>query len=112
MKHVNMDCMDDIKLPTFSFDIEFEGEKREAGTLSYRSWRRAVFTRDLYTCQKCHRQFPAEELEAHHIKPFSIAPELQFDTNNGLTLCHHCHVKTDSYGRHSRKPKRAKNGYR
>jgi 5-methylcytosine-specific restriction endonuclease McrA len=93
-----MDYTEDVKLPVFDFDIEFEGEKREAGTLSYKSWRKAVFTRDGYTCQECHKEFPAEELEAHHIKPFSIAPELQFDIDNGLTLCHECHVKTDSYG--------------
>jgi 5-methylcytosine-specific restriction endonuclease McrA len=89
----------DIKLPTFNFDIEFEDEKREAGTLSYKKWRRMVFTRDYYTCQICHTEYSEDKLEAHHIKPFSIAPELQFDVNNGLTLCHKCHVKTDSYGR-------------
>jgi 5-methylcytosine-specific restriction endonuclease McrA len=105
-----MDYTDDIKLPTFDFDIEFEGEKRQAGTLSYHSWRKAVFRRDLFTCQMCGKQLTENELEAHHIKPFSVAPELQFDLKNGLALCHKCHVKTDSYGRHSRKSKRGKNG--
>ncbi|MDR2150111.1 MAG: HNH endonuclease [Spirochaetaceae bacterium] len=100
-----MDYTDDIKSPVFDFDIEFEGEKREAGTLSYRKWRNAVFTRDYYTCQKCHREFPKEKLEAHHLKPFSMAPELQFDVDNGLTLCHDCHVKTDTYGRNKQKLK-------
>ncbi|MDR1218262.1 MAG: HNH endonuclease [Treponema sp.] len=102
--------MDDIKLPIFNFDIEFEGEKREAGTLTYRAWRGAVFRRDNYECQICHRTFPAEELEAHHIKPFSVAPELQFFVDNGLTLCHSCHVKTDSYGRGAKALKRSENG--
>jgi 5-methylcytosine-specific restriction endonuclease McrA len=105
MNNKDLFCMDDIGLLIFDFDIEFEGEKREAGSLSYKKWRNAVFTRDLYICQKCHKQFLAEELEAHHIKPFSIAPELQFDINNGLTLCHDCHVKTDSYGRKKMKIK-------
>jgi 5-methylcytosine-specific restriction endonuclease McrA len=91
--------------PAFDLGIEFEGEKREAGSLSYRSWRNAVFVRDSYTCQKCNKEFPENELEAHNIKPFSIAPELQFDIDNGLTLCHECHVKTDSYGRNSKKLK-------
>jgi 5-methylcytosine-specific restriction endonuclease McrA len=108
MKREFMDYTDDIKLPTFDFDIEFEGEKREAG-LSYRKWRNAVFTRVLFTCQKCHQKLPANELEAHHIKPFSVAPELQFDIKNGLTLCHDCHVQTDSYGRSSKKAKKRKN---
>jgi 5-methylcytosine-specific restriction endonuclease McrA len=95
---------DDIAAIVFDFDIEFEGGKREAGTLSYKKWRNAVFSRDHYTCQKCHKRFLPEALEAHHIKPFSAAPELQFDVNNGLTLCHECHVKTDSYGRGKRQP--------
>jgi 5-methylcytosine-specific restriction endonuclease McrA len=77
--------------------------------MTYRKWRNAVFTRDLFTCQNCHRKLPEKELEAHHIKPFSVAPELQFDVNNGLTLCHDCHVKTDSYGRRCTKIKRAYN---
>jgi 5-methylcytosine-specific restriction endonuclease McrA len=104
-----MDYTDDITLPTFDFDIEFEGEKREAGTMSYRKWRNAVFTRDLFTCQKCHRKFPEKELEAHHIKPFSVAPELQFDVKNGLTLCHDCHIQTDTYGRHTAGKPKGKN---
>ncbi|MDR3334903.1 MAG: HNH endonuclease [Treponema sp.] len=107
--HSTGDFTDDIKLPIFDFDIEFEGEKREAGTLTYVKWRRMVFTRDYYTCQHCHTEFPEDKLEAHRLKPFSIAPELQFDVNNGLTLCHKCHVKTDSYGRKAKVLKNAKN---
>jgi 5-methylcytosine-specific restriction endonuclease McrA len=72
--------------------------KREAGSLSYKAWRYAVFTRDKFTCQKCGIVLSAEDLEAHHLKPFSVAPELQHIVSNGLTLCHKCHVETDSYG--------------
>jgi 5-methylcytosine-specific restriction endonuclease McrA len=107
MKREFMAYTEDIKSPTFDFDIEFEGEKRETG-LS-RKWRNAVFTRDLFTCQKCHRKLHARELEAHHIKSFSVAPELQFDVKNGLTLCHDCHVQTDSYGRHTAAKRKGKN---
>jgi len=97
---------DDIKTNVLGIGIEFEGEKRVTD-LTYRKWRNAVFTRDLFTCQSCKKKFPKAELEAHHIKPFSVAPELQFDTKNGLTLCHDCHVKTDTYGR-SRMKKKAR----
>jgi 5-methylcytosine-specific restriction endonuclease McrA len=110
MKREFMDYAEDIKSPTFDFDIEFEGEKRESGTMTYRKFRNAVFTRDLYTCQKCRRVLPANALEAHHIKPFSVAPELQFDVKNGLTLCHNCHVQTDTYGRHAARRPKGKNG--
>jgi 5-methylcytosine-specific restriction endonuclease McrA len=73
-------------------------KKREAGTLSYKSWRYAVFSRDKFTCQKCGKKLPADELEAHHIKPFSVAPELEHVVSNGMALCHECHVETDSFG--------------
>jgi 5-methylcytosine-specific restriction endonuclease McrA len=71
---------------------------REAGSLSYKAWRYAVFARDKYTCQQCGTKLPADKMEAHHIKPFSVAPELEHVVSNGLVLCHECHVKTDSYG--------------
>ena len=37
------------------------------------------------------------KLNADHIKPFSLFPELRFDLNNGRTLCVECHKKTDTY---------------
>jgi 5-methylcytosine-specific restriction endonuclease McrA len=73
-------------------------KKREVGSLSYKAWRYAVFTRDKFTCQLCGVKLPADKLEAHHIKPFSVAPELEHVVSNGMALCHECHVKTDSYG--------------
>ena len=96
----------DIELDTDFQDIDFEDKEREAGSLSYNNFRNTVFARDGYICQECQKQFPKDKLEAHHIKPFSVAPELKFHVNNGLTLCHDCHVKTDNYGRRN-KPKKA-----
>ena len=37
-------------------------------------------------------------IEAHHIKERCTYPELMFDVDNGLTLCHECHKETDNYG--------------
>ena len=56
-----------------------------------KKWRIKVFERDKYTCQKCFRI--GRGLNAHHVKPFSMFPELRFDINNGLTLCKNCHVE-------------------
>lgn len=62
----------------------------------YKNWRESVFKRDNYTCQMCGKS--GLYLEAHHIKEQSRFPELIYDINNGLTLCHECHKQTDNYG--------------
>ena|SRR3990167_1405256 len=70
-------------------------------SLEYRAWRKSVFERDDYTCVECgsrNGDGRAHTLNADHIKPFSLYPELRFDLNNGRTLCTECHLKTETYG--------------
>lgn len=61
-----------------------------------REWRRTVLERDGFACVFCRSK---ERLEADHIKPKALYPELRFSLENGRTLCHKCHVKTETYGR-------------
>lgn len=61
-----------------------------------REWVRNIFERDNYTCQECEQI--GGELNADHIKPWSLFPELRFDLENGRTLCVACHRKTETYG--------------
>ena len=61
----------------------------------YKQWRRSIFIRDEFTCQKCGVKHVY--IVAHHIKPFSLYPELRFELANGLTLCNDCHRKTESF---------------
>jgi len=60
-------------------------------SFEYKLWRTAVFERDKYTCVWCgHKGY----VEADHIKPFALFPELRFAIDNGRTLCRPCHVTT------------------
>jgi hypothetical protein len=58
-------------------------------------WRKDVFERDNFICVLCGNR--GGKLQADHIKPFSLYPDLRFDTENGRTLCVDCHKKTDTY---------------
>lgn len=62
----------------------------------YILWRTAVFVRDDYTCQSCNIR--GGELNADHIKPWSLYPELRYAIDNGRTLCIDCHRQTDTWG--------------
>ena len=74
------------------------GSKRhqEMGRIEYKLWRTAVFTRDNFTCIWCGQC--GGRLEADHIKPWILYPELRYAIDNGRTLCKECHSKTDTWG--------------
>lgn len=56
----------------------------------YIVWRRDVYRRDHFTCQRCGRM--GKNLHAHHIQSFKGYPELRYDVSNGITLCGSCHL--------------------
>jgi hypothetical protein len=72
-----------------------EGEKIRKSK-EYIEWRTSVYTRDNFTCVFCGKV--GGKLNADHIKPFSLYPELRLELSNGRTLCFNCHKKTDTYG--------------
>lgn len=69
-------------------------------SIEYKIWRRAVYERDNYTCIWCGARSEKGKtvvLNADHIKPFALFPELRFAIDNGRTLCIDCHKTTESY---------------
>lgn len=66
-------------------------------TLEYRLWRESVFERDNWTCLWC--KVRGGKLNADHIKPFALYPELRLAIDNGRTLCLECHKTTETFGR-------------
>ncbi len=64
---------------------------RQIGPI-YNEWRMAVWTRDNFRCKICNRDCKGR-IEAHHILPWKDYPELRYDVNNGITLCHFHHPR-------------------
>lgn len=73
-----------------------EREKAK-GRREYKEWRKDVFERDNYTCQKCGIR--GGYIEADHIKQWALYPDLRYEVANGRTLCRPCHQKTSTWGR-------------
>lgn len=69
--------------------------KRRRNLAEYKQWRSKIFARDDYTCQICRKR--GGELNADHIKPWSLYPKLRLKLSNGRTLCVECHKNTDTY---------------
>lgn len=57
-----------------------------------KQWRRAVRDRDHWKCRIADKNCSGG-LEAHHILPWSKFPELRYQINNGITLCHAHHPR-------------------
>jgi hypothetical protein len=96
-----------IKVPQISGENAYnwkggmyeKNRKIDMGRKNYRAWREAVFARDNWKCTWCDF---TENLNAHHIKSYSLYPELRYAIDNGVTLCENCHKLTDTYGNKTR----------
>ena len=62
----------------------------ERNNPEYKHWRLEVYKRDGYKC-KINNQDCRGRIEAHHILGFTEFPELRYNINNGITLCHAHH---------------------
>lgn len=57
-----------------------------------KQWRKQVKDRDNYKCRIADNNC-AGRLEVHHILRWSKFPELRYEVNNGITLCHFHHPR-------------------
>jgi 5-methylcytosine-specific restriction endonuclease McrA len=75
----------------YKWNAELTEEDRERERLieGLQEWRRAVFSRDDYTCQKCGSR--GDMLNAHHILNYWKYKNLRTELINGITLCESCH---------------------
>lgn len=66
---------------------------RKRNQRRHRKWSKAVRERDKNTCQDCGGR--SQRLEAHHLIDLKVCinSSLEFDIDNGVTLCSKCHKK-------------------
>ncbi len=69
--------------------ISKQGERR---TSIYFNWRKEVWIRDNWKC-KINNQDCVGKIIAHHILSWREYPELRYEINNGITLCHAHHPR-------------------
>ena len=58
----------------------------------YKQWRMQVWLRDNFKCKIANPNCSGR-IEAHHILPWRDYPELHYQLNNGITLCHAHHPR-------------------
>lgn len=63
---------------------------KERVSPAYKNWRKEVIKRDNLKC-KIGNKDCCGQLETHHILGWRKYPELRYDINNGITLCHFHH---------------------
>jgi hypothetical protein len=58
----------------------------------YKQWRMNVWIRDNFKCKIADENCKGR-IEAHHILVWRLYPELRYEINNGITLCHAHHPR-------------------
>ena len=74
-------------------------------TNKWKRKRKSILVRDKYQCQDCKRYGRMREAtEVHHIKHLDEYPELAYENDNLVSLCHACHnARHPEKGRTARK---------
>ena len=84
--------------PRWNHELTEEDRLHSRKYPEYERWRRAVYERDDYTCQKCKSR-RGGDLVAHHINGYHWDKVSRTELDNGVTLCERCHLEFHSiYG--------------
>lgn len=67
-------------------------KKQIRNDYAYVEWRKQVWLRDNFKCRIADENCQGR-IEAHHILGWAEYPELRYQPNNGITLCHAHHPK-------------------
>jgi hypothetical protein len=70
---------------------------------AYRQWRKSVFERDDFTCQRCFKT--KCKLNAHHWLSWKLHPDFRYSVVNGVTLCEPCHRYVHAFLKEQRNEK-------
>ncbi len=65
-------------------------KRQERNDSAYYGWRAEVYKRDDFSCRIADKRCDGK-IVAHHILTWSKFPELRYEVNNGITLCHFHH---------------------
>ena len=84
--------LDKTNHPRYKKDRTQLVKRQERNDGSYKEWRRSVWLRDNFKCKIANPDCKGR-LEAHHILGWSSHPELRYQINNGITLCHTHHPR-------------------
>lgn len=79
--------------PVWKGGKEFRKESEKKHLCSkYKSWMLSVKERDNWKCKISNKDCKGR-LESHHILSWKDFPELRYEINNGITLCHAHHPR-------------------
>lgn len=78
--------------PKWIFDRSKLVKRQERNDSAYKNWRMSVWIRDGFKCRILNDDCNGR-IEAHHILGWSLYPELRYEINNGITLCHAHHPR-------------------
>lgn len=67
-------------------------KKQIRNDYAYQEWRRLVWVRDGFKCRLKDNECKGKII-SHHILPWRDFPDLRYEVNNGITLCHYHHPR-------------------